>query len=273
MVYPYRFLEMIEKNILQTWKSKSSIPENFRYWSGTIRDLNPQFSYYFWDDGDNRTFIETNYPWFLDVYDKYPLEIYRVDAVRYFWLYHFGGVYIDMDSECLRPLGDLCEDNTGVVLGRMGHDESFVHSIPNAVMMSSSRERFWLYVIHLMMSSQGARKHPEDLTGSILLKAAVDAFQGETADPGVAFAIDAIQSMLPKELHPRPGSSRVRVLPPDCFYPVNWADPIHQMYFRKPVIKDGRMLARSKAIDLFPRSYIVTYWAHTWDYPDNWCAK
>jgi mannosyltransferase OCH1-like enzyme len=79
-------------NILQTWKSKSQIPANFQHWSETIRELNPEFVYYFWDDTDNRNFIEANYPWFLKTYDAYPAEIYRVDAIRYFWLYHFGGV-------------------------------------------------------------------------------------------------------------------------------------------------------------------------------------
>ena len=260
---------MIEKNIFQTWKSKAVIPENFRYWSDTVRELNPQFAYFFWDDSDNRAFIEQNYAWFLDVYDRYPVEIYRVDAVRYFWLYHFGGVYIDMDSQCLRPLDELCNENGGVVLGQMGRDRNFEHSIPNAVMLSSSREKFWLYVIHLMMSAQGTRKHPENLTGSILLKAAVDAFHGGDSDPGIQSAIEAIQCKLPNALQPRPAPSQVRILPPESFFPINWADPVHK-HFRRRVIKDGRMLSRSEAADIFPKSYLVTFWAHSWDYPDDW---
>jgi inositol phosphorylceramide mannosyltransferase catalytic subunit len=258
--------KMIETNLLQTWKSKSSIPNQFRYWSSTVKDLNPQFEYYFWDDADNRAFIEEHYPWFLKVYDRYPIEIYRVDAVRYFWLYHFGGVYIDMDSECLRPLIDLCLNNTGVVLGRMGDDPGFVHSIPNAVMMSSSREGFWLYVIHLMMDPQSKEKNPEDLTGSIILKAAVDAFLDAEISPKVEAAINSVGEMLPEGLRPKHGPSPLRILPPDCFYPVNWADPIHQKYFRKRIIKDGQLLPRDKVAGLFPNSYIVTYWAHSWDY-------
>jgi inositol phosphorylceramide mannosyltransferase catalytic subunit len=263
----------IEMNILQTWKSKSQIPANFQHWSETIRELNPEFVYYFWDDADNRTFIEANYPWFLKTYDAYPAEIYRVDAIRYFWLYHFGGVYIDMDSECLRPLERLCKNNAGVVLGQMGQDRTFVHAIPNAVMMSPSRDGFWLYVFHLMMSLQSKRRHPEDITGSIMLKMAVDAIESEADRPNVAAAIDTISALLPEQLRPKAASLPVKILPPECFFPVNWADPIHQNYFRRQIIKEERLLSRKRAAELFPKSYIVTYWAHSWDYSQCWSTE
>jgi inositol phosphorylceramide mannosyltransferase catalytic subunit len=258
---------MIERNIFQTWKSKSLLPDNFKYWSETVKRLNPQFEYFLWDDVDNRAFIREHYSFFLDVYDNYPSEIYRADAVRYFWLYHFGGIYIDMDSECLRPLDNICQESTGIVLGRMGRDLTFIHSIPNAVMMSSSRETFWLYVIQLLMSSRDSRQHPEDLTGSIFLKTAVDSFCSKIGDSEIGFAVRTIQDMLPDELHPKTISSQVKILPSDCFFPVNWADPIHQRYFRKRIIADGDILPRSKVLDLFPNSYIVSYWAHSWEYP------
>jgi inositol phosphorylceramide mannosyltransferase catalytic subunit len=261
---------MIDKNLFQTWRSKTAIIEHFRYWSDTVKDLNPQFNYVLWDDADNRSFIKDHYPWFLQIYDSYPVEIYRADAIRYFWLYHFGGVYLDMDSECIRPLLSLCESSTGVILGQMGSDTSFAHSIPNAVMLSSRREPFWLYVMHLMMSSQSTRKHPEDLTGSILLRSAVESFRCEAAAANVIAAIDAIRSLMPQELQPARATCSLQILPPDCFYPVNWADPIHQVYFRRKLLKDGQRLPRNKVIELFPKSYIVTYWTHSWDYPRGW---
>lgn len=38
------------------------------------------------------------YPWFLDTYDGYPNPVQRVDALKYFLMLHYGGVYIDMDN-------------------------------------------------------------------------------------------------------------------------------------------------------------------------------
>jgi len=39
-------------------------------------------------------------PWFLPTYDNYPYNIQRVDSSRYFLLYQYGGMYVDMD---IRP--------------------------------------------------------------------------------------------------------------------------------------------------------------------------
>ncbi len=55
-----------------------------------------------WTDEKSREFIKAEYPWFLDTFDGYPHPIQRSDAIRYFVLAHYGGVYIDLDD-----VGDL----------------------------------------------------------------------------------------------------------------------------------------------------------------------
>ncbi|MGH7046836.1 MAG: glycosyltransferase, partial [Stellaceae bacterium] len=99
--------DSIPRSIFQTWKSKTDIPAKFSHWQSTFDRINPDFRHIVWDDDDNRQFIASYYEWFLPIYDSYPREIYRVDAVRYFYLYTFGGIYADMDTECLRPLAPL----------------------------------------------------------------------------------------------------------------------------------------------------------------------
>lgn len=42
---------------------------------------------------------QKHYPWFLPTYVAYPYSIQRVDVLRYFLLHHYGGIYIDLDSE------------------------------------------------------------------------------------------------------------------------------------------------------------------------------
>lgn len=63
--------------------------------------------YKLWTDASAREFIAEHYPWFLDTFDGYTYPIQRADAIRYFVLYHFGGIYIDLDIGCLRPLDPL----------------------------------------------------------------------------------------------------------------------------------------------------------------------
>lgn len=60
-----------------------------------------------WTDAGSRDFIAKNYPWFLDTFDNYVYPIQRADAIRYFVLYHYGGIYIDLDIGCLKPLDPL----------------------------------------------------------------------------------------------------------------------------------------------------------------------
>ena len=63
--------------------------------------------YMLWTDASSREFIAEHYSWFLDTFDAYPYPIQRADAIRYFVLHHYGGVYIDLDIGCLRPLDPL----------------------------------------------------------------------------------------------------------------------------------------------------------------------
>lgn len=57
-----------------------------------------------WTDDKSRAHIETHYPWFLATYDAYPYAIQRADAIRYFVLHHYGGIYLDLDDGCSRRL-------------------------------------------------------------------------------------------------------------------------------------------------------------------------
>jgi len=48
------------------------------------------------------------YPWFLETFDGYVYPIQRADAIRYFVLYYFGGIYIDLDDV---SASHLCRPN------------------------------------------------------------------------------------------------------------------------------------------------------------------
>jgi mannosyltransferase OCH1-like enzyme len=60
-----------------------------------------------WTDKKSRDFIAAEYPWFLETFDNYPFPIERADAIRYFVLAFYGGIYIDLDDGCNRRLDPL----------------------------------------------------------------------------------------------------------------------------------------------------------------------
>ena len=68
---------------------------------------NPSFNIQIWNATAARALLETHYEWFLPIYDSYRYPIQRVDAFKYFVLWHYGGVYMDLDIECRCSLDPL----------------------------------------------------------------------------------------------------------------------------------------------------------------------
>ena len=96
---------VIPKIIHQTWKNRI-LPTEFKKWSETWKQMNPEFIYLFYTDKDITKFITKNYPEYLDLFESL-VGIEKVDVFRYLVLHKYGGVYVDMDCECLKPIGGL----------------------------------------------------------------------------------------------------------------------------------------------------------------------
>ncbi|HUD51329.1 glycosyltransferase family 32 protein, partial [Parvibaculum sp.] len=105
---------MIPRIIHQTWKT-DRIPEGFRCWRQSWTAFNPGWRTELWSDRRLLDFVAANYPDLLDLFCAFPHGVMRADAARYMLLHRFGGVYADIDTECLAPL-DRLADETRVVL-------------------------------------------------------------------------------------------------------------------------------------------------------------
>ena len=258
----------IPSKVFQTWKSTTDIPGNYAVWRESFFDLNPDFEVILWDDADNRAFIEANFAWFLPIYDAYPKEIFRADAVRPFYLFLNGGFYADMDAECLRPLSSL-ETSGDVVLARMGADLGFEHSVPNAIMASKPFQLFWLLFIALLVERSETPREtmvaqgPETYTGPIALKRAVDIYQSQSADDVFARCRFVI-ARLSEDVRSRIDAGRLQVLGQDVWYSIDWTNPIHRL-LRDRIIRTGTLVSRTDAHRLFPKAVLTTYWCHSWE--------
>jgi inositol phosphorylceramide mannosyltransferase catalytic subunit len=252
--------KMIPNRIFQTWKNKDELPRKCAYWRSTLLETNRNFEFELWDDADNRKFIQENAAWFLAIYDSYGAEIYRVDMVRYFYLYLKGGFYIDLDTEGLRPL-DSYLSHPGIVLGRMGPDPDIENCIPNAIMASRPREEFWLVVIAMAMKRASKRASPEVLTGPILLKEALDAYlfnwKWQTDR-----LVRRCSRLLDETQQPLPTTSDILILPPQAWYPIDWTNESDSA-LRQQVL-DYELLDHARKQMLFPNSSLVTWWMHSW---------
>jgi mannosyltransferase OCH1-like enzyme len=231
-----RELTAFPKIIFQTWKTHS-LPKQFAYWSETWKKHN-DYEYILWDDAENRAFVAGNFEWFLPTYDGYDAGIKRADAIRYMFLYKYGGIYADLDFECLKPFDELLEKykSYDIILGSMESDLSSWHlsnNIPNAIMISKPGSTFWLRVLKEMERRSKTPGRPEVQTGPIVLK---DVYRW-------AFGYS------------------IKVLEPAALYPISWV--LNEEERQVALAADTTSLTQSMKAK-YPDSYAVTYWAHSW---------
>lgn len=69
--------------------------------------MNPGWELRFYTDIDCVRWVQSQCPQYLPTYRAYKTGIHRADFFRILVLYFEGGVYADIDVECLRPLDEL----------------------------------------------------------------------------------------------------------------------------------------------------------------------
>ena len=78
----------------------------------TIKNMNSEYDYKFYDDNDCRKYISQHYPpEYLKAYDMVIPGAYKADVFRYLVLYREGGIYMDCKSTTMVPLRDFIPRN------------------------------------------------------------------------------------------------------------------------------------------------------------------
>ena len=70
----------------------------------TLAKYNPRSDIYIWDEPKLDSLVKTYYPKLKTFWDGFPSTFYKIDFGRYLVLKKFGGMYLDLDMECQRPL-------------------------------------------------------------------------------------------------------------------------------------------------------------------------
>ena len=135
----------IPRIIHQIWTT-NDIPQKWRTLQQGCIKMNPDYEYMLWTHSAIDKFIEKNYPWILDTYNNYPYPMEKLDAARYFILYHYGGIYLDMDMECKVPFDRILQNVSSeaeVVLGAtapVGVTSSFLMAKKNHRLLKQMTE-------------------------------------------------------------------------------------------------------------------------------------
>jgi inositol phosphorylceramide mannosyltransferase catalytic subunit len=138
----------IPKIVHLTWKTRD-IPNRWKPAIAGWKRHNPDWKLKLWTDEDNRKYIADNHPYFLQTYDSFPYNIQRADAIRYFLLQDFGGLYSDLDILPIAPIEPFLR---GCFADALLCHSGNVNTLTNSFMGSPPKSPFWKYVIREMMS-------------------------------------------------------------------------------------------------------------------------
>lgn len=114
-----------------------AIPPELRRYPETWRRHHPGWEYRLWRDADVEELLTTRYPWFRPAFEAFPRDIQRVDAAKYMILQTHGGVYADLDTECLRPVDPILACG-GAIVSRTPDG-----AVSAAILASAPGHPFW----------------------------------------------------------------------------------------------------------------------------------
>jgi hypothetical protein len=117
--------------------------------------LNPEWKILFHSDADIQTLLETHYKAYVEFFYALDPPMKRVDLSRYFLMHHYGGVYADLDYECVQPLDSWVPKQKA----------AWLSSWPDpALLISAKGEPFWIDAIEQVFQ-QPAQQNVWETTG------------------------------------------------------------------------------------------------------------
>jgi mannosyltransferase OCH1-like enzyme len=245
----------IPKIIHQSWKD-TNLPPRFEKWRKQWLKMHPDYTFMFWTDEDNRKLVMEHYPWLLTIYDAFPKPIMRADLARILYMHKFGGVYVDLDFEPLRPIDSLLENETGAVLAYNTNAYYSRDVVPNAFLASVPNHHFWNFVITKIIQHAYAKLSlsfiAEQTTGPHCMRDVLDEY---TSTYNVIFDDDMYTvAEGARNIH------EVTILAPGIVYPFSFVstDNVAVCHAKLDTFDE------TKCKELYPNAYMITYWQHSW---------
>ena len=113
-------MSQVPKVTHQIWfQGWHNLPEKYHTDTEKLSILNPNWEHMKWDEESLRAECEKFSPEALAKFDEFTNMIQKVDFGRYVVLHNYGGVSVDCDAECLRPLEKVPGiDRYDLILGK-----------------------------------------------------------------------------------------------------------------------------------------------------------
>lgn len=145
----------MEKIIHQVWVGPYRIPKREKKLSQIMRQSHPDWEYMFWDDEsveklDMPKNVKDSYDFYGNKHGMWESGDYvaQSDILRFFIVYKFGGVYLDIDFEVREGLNPLGLENYDAFICH--HEDERLETFPNGVFGSKKDGDLFKYIVEKM---------------------------------------------------------------------------------------------------------------------------
>ena len=92
-----------------------------------FKSLNPNIPVHLWNEEELDNLVMSSYKHLWTIWNSFPMPFYKIDFGRYLILKKYGGIYIDLDMECLKPI-DLDKNYVNIFIDNKGN-QSFNNNV------------------------------------------------------------------------------------------------------------------------------------------------
>jgi len=139
----------IPKIIHQTYKNYN-LPDIYQKCQTELIRLHDDFEYRFYTDNDMENIMQKEFPQYYEKFKELPRMIMKIDLFRYFLMYKYGGVYVDMDYLMFRKF-NLLNETIVIPCNRVDKDGNPI-CLGNCIFASIPEHPFWKSLIDTLFT-------------------------------------------------------------------------------------------------------------------------
>jgi mannosyltransferase OCH1-like enzyme len=201
----------VPKIIHMTCKDKNNMKDLYKKTLESWQHHHPEWDIRVYDDSDMFNFIKDNYS--SDIVDKvnsFKKLIFKIDIFKLLVLYKYGGIYTDMDVECIQNFDSLLADiDEPVILGYgpAGNNNGMyarIKLVECAVMIGKPGHKFWMdFVDSISPYVEGTKENnPVHITGPLAITRFIENYSDKASikllDPVYFYPITSTLRRIPK---------------------------------------------------------------------------
>lgn len=208
----------IPHRIHQIWLG-SAVPAQYEKWCKSWKEKHPSWDYKLWTDADVEKLLSQD-SFFIGITERMYRNATnygeRSDILRLLLLYHFGGIYVDMDFECLRPFDDL-HKHFDFFIGLQPLDVAMVQ-LGSALIAAIPHHPFILFCIDELRRSEES-PYILSRTGPLFMTQSLIAFSPKFSSKSIVFPATYFY---PRAYHD-PLEDRVKWTRPESYAVHHWS--------------------------------------------------